>query len=749
MALDDIYYVLFRHKWKIIILFVFGVLAAGVIYRIKPPDYQSRAELMIKYVVDSTSPGSAGNDSHMQSTDPEGQAIINGEMEILTSLDVAKKVAEDIGPEKILARLGGGHDLMQAAGIVNARLHVAQLTKSSVIALDFKYPDPDMVQPILSQIISEYKKKHIEVHQPGGGYYDFFSAKKDELKNELARIDTELRNARTNAGVVSLDDAAKEYAKALDKTGQDLRDAEVEMASRTFSLNQMVSPSFSKPLATNVDTNTLSKPEPPIPAAVAEQYASVSRHLAALLAKDEDYGKQGFSEGGTLRTSNRAEIKAAETQRQKLEEENPRLKMVETQSLSAQVSAQPAQPLSVDSSINLPNQAIQIAKLQNKIDYLKLMLGKLRSDAEKIADLQPQVLELERRKKDVEDRFQFYEKNMDGAGVNDAVGAGKAPNITTIEEPKPPGRDWSKRYKAMGMLVAAGLGGGLAWAFLIEFYLDTSIKRPKEVKTKLGLPLFLSIPEIGRNGRRRALTNGRLLLKDSEGATTAAVANVSPTGAARLEVAPWDPNHSLRPFYEALRDRLLGYFEARNLTHNPKLVAVTGSGKGTGATTLAMGLAASLSETGDGNVLLVDMNLEHGASQHFHKGKPDCGLDGVLEDATRKTAMVQDNLYVVNANSNGEHLPRILPKRFASLVPKFKASDFDYIIFDMPPISQTSITLRLAGFMDTVLLVVESEKTSRDTVLQAGALLAEAKANVNVVLNKTRSYIPARLHQEF
>ena len=121
----------------------------------------------------------------------------------------------------------------------------------------------------------------------------------------------------------------------------------------------------------------------------------------------------------------------------------------------------------------------------------------------------------------------------------------------------------------------------------------------------------------------------------------------------------------------------------------------------------------------------------------------------MLEDETRETALVQENLYVVNANSNGDHLPRILPKRFASLVPKFKASDFDYIIFDMPPISQTSITLRLAGFMDTVLLVVESEKTKRGSGAAGRLVAAEAKANVNVVLNKTRSYIPARLHQEF
>jgi len=67
----------------------------------------------------------------------------------------------------------------------------------------------------------------------------------------------------------------------------------------------------------------------------------------------------------------------------------------------------------------------------------------------------------------------------------------------------------------------------------------------------------------------------------------------------------------------------------------------------------------------------------------------------------------------------------------------------------MPPVGRTGVTQRLAGFMDMMLLVVEAEKTNRDVVRQASHLLSESKANVSVVLNKTRTYIPPRLHQEF
>jgi polysaccharide biosynthesis transport protein len=142
------------------------------------------------------------------------------------------------------------------------------------------------------------------------------------------------------------------------------------------------------------------------------------------------------------------------------------------------------------------------------------------------------------------------------------------------------------------------------------------------------------------------------------------------------------------------------------------------------------------------------MTQGQGSAQHFQRGTP-IGLDQLFD--TRNSAFVQDNLYVVSEHSGQERLAKGMPQRFNQLVPKLRASDFDYIIFDMPPVNQISITPRLAGFMDMVLLVVESEKTDRNLAEQAAALLAQSKTNLGVILSKTKSYVPSRLHhdQEF
>jgi polysaccharide biosynthesis transport protein len=65
----------------------------------------------------------------------------------------------------------------------------------------------------------------------------------------------------------------------------------------------------------------------------------------------------------------------------------------------------------------------------------------------------------------------------------------------------------------------------------------------------------------------------------------------------------------------------------------------------------------------------------------------------------------------------------------------------------MPSLGDTSSTLPLAGFMDTVLLVVEAERSNREAVKRAYEQLA-AKTKVSVVFNKSRSYVPRWLGGE-
>jgi uncharacterized protein involved in exopolysaccharide biosynthesis/Mrp family chromosome partitioning ATPase len=736
LTLDDVYYVLFKHKWKIIICSAAGLLAAVALVVFRPPVYESEAKLFIRYVLDSKSPSPTPDGSRMISP-YDGQTVINSEIEILNSLDLAEQVVDAIGPDKILAKAGGGKDRVQAANVVRNGLVVEVPNKSNVMRILFLHPDPEIVQPVLTGLIDSYFKKHAEIHQAFGVVDDFLSQETDQLRSQLAQTEEELRQARNKAGVISLEDSKKDYTDQIAKIRQEMFDAEAELAEYQSSLKAVTpaAPSGAEP--TNAEPAAASLP--------LDEYRSISARVDELWKKERELAAQ-FTDENTLVKGIREQIAEAEQSKRTLEEKYPALTR-----LGAAVSNSGAQR--GGNSIDVGAVRAQVAAIQSKIDVLSGQLDQIRKEAGTMDQMDATISELQRKKKLEESNYQYFSSSLEQARIDEAVNHGKLSNISKIQAPSPPFRAPPGSPKRIAMIAIGGVVLGLGWAFLIELFLDRTVKRPIDVQMKLRLPLFLAIPDVNRNGRRRLAEADKeksraLKPADSGAAPVPAVDGPSADNGSQA-VEPWSSKLPLRPFYEALRDRLVMYFEVRGITHKPKLIAITSAGRSAGVTTTAAGLAATLSETGDGNVLLVDMNQEQGAAQQFCQGRPVAKLEEALYK--KDSALVQDKLYVVTETeaANGSKLPRILPKRFTSLVPKLKVSDYDYIIFDMPAITQTSVTPRLAGFMDMVLLVIESEKTDRQLVQQSCALLAESKANVSAVLNKTRTYVPPRLHQEF
>src|SRR5215468_8683110 len=90
IALGDIYYILFRHKWKIIVLGALGVITAAGLYLKAKPVYGSEAELLVRYVIDSKI--KPGGDSEVRQLDPRGDNLLNSEVRIFTSFELATNV---------------------------------------------------------------------------------------------------------------------------------------------------------------------------------------------------------------------------------------------------------------------------------------------------------------------------------------------------------------------------------------------------------------------------------------------------------------------------------------------------------------------------------------------------------------------------------------------------------------------------------------------------------------------------------
>lgn len=724
LTLEDVYYVLFRHKWLLLGLTGLGALAAVGVFLSIPTTYVSNAKLAIRYVLDTKSlPANSKDTGEVQVPNAGGDNLINSEMEILRSFDLAQQVADNLGASNILAKLGGGTNRLAAAAVIARGVKVEAVPRSMIIDVSFESKDPELAQPVLNGLIESYKKLHAEVHRARGD--EDVQKRTDELRTHLMDTEDKLRRLKASVGekagvsIASLEDAQKALNDQMFKIRDELLAGEAELAERQAAFKQFGA-------LPSAPTNSVA-PEAEVPADDLDQYKGYCGDLGSLRDKEDRYRKELLTDSHPMVVTLRKEIDRVEKLKKALEDKYPKL-----------------------TGLNLPTTGTSVGADDSAVSAARINALKARTNAltQQLVAVQQSLGELEKAAPDLEqlqlqrelDRTSYL-SNLASSEKERAYAAwwdsGRASNIGIPQTPSPPAKA-ARKSKVMLMAFLGAIFGPIALVFGVELFLDPRIKRRSDVENKLHLPVFLTIPDLNHNGHARLapkpVTDPPSSADKSELALPAAGSQATLNG--------------LKPYCEALRDRLMFYFHARNMTHKPKLVGVTSSSRASGATTIAAGLAAALSETGDGNVLLVDMNVPGAAAHPFHNGKPGCGLPELLEGGKREEAMVNPNLYVVSASDAPGKAGAFLPKRFSDLLPKFKASDYDFIIFELPPVSQTSASANLAGMLDMTFLVLESEKTHKETAKRAAAMFAEAQANYATVLNKTRNYLPGWLRQE-
>lgn len=746
ISLGDIYYTLFRNKTKIILCTLLGIAVGVAIYLSAKPTYLSEARLFLRYVDKVTTAASLtenarNSDVQLLSTRTDG--IIASELQILTSRDLIASAVENVGPEKFVVDPDNVEDPaaipIRATSQVLNNLSVQVPRGSTIIKVSYVSEDSTLVQPVLNELISEYLSRHIETHRSSSGSIDnFLSQQTDKYRAQLSQSEEDLRREMNKAGLDTVENGISSKLAQIQRIREDIFATQAELAEHEATLLQ---------LSGEIDLAKLESDE--LPQATSPASASDYRILVSRLASLRDQEttlRVQFTEESILVKEIRTRIEEVEREKQALEAAHPLLAQ------APELGGSGINPIGIDPR----SEAARVAALRSRLKTLEQQKGIIQAELDQASSGQIVIKELLRRIKLDEANYNNFLARLEQERINESFGgSGDVSGISIVQSPSPPLLAKSKIIPLAAGAAIAGLAFGLAWAFAIELYFDRSIKRPFDIRKVVDIPLFISIPDEtkrlkARKGKKSEKKKLMELYFDQEANGEAQrKANGDPTSALDIKGLSQGLDSPLYPYYEALRDRLIGFFESRNLTHSPKLIGLTGLGEAPGVTTIAAGLANCLSNTEESNVLLVDMTIGQESSRQFYKGREICNLDEALE--TNASAHIKDNLYVVKENSGTADslLPRVLPKRFGHLVPKLKASDFDYVIFDMPEVSPISVTPRLASFMDAMLMIVESEATASSALLHATKLMEQSNENLGVVLNKTKAHGPKFLQEEF
>ena len=100
--LRDILFALFKRKRTIILCALVGIVAAGAVYFLYPPVYESQAKLLVRYVLERSAIDPIEAEKAAAASSNYTDRVIDAEIEILTSWDLAVQVAEAIGPKRLL-----------------------------------------------------------------------------------------------------------------------------------------------------------------------------------------------------------------------------------------------------------------------------------------------------------------------------------------------------------------------------------------------------------------------------------------------------------------------------------------------------------------------------------------------------------------------------------------------------------------------------------------------------------------------
>ena len=245
-----------------------------------------------------------------------------------------------------------------------------------------------------------------------------------------------------------------------------------------------------------------------------------------------------------------------------------------------------------------------------------------------------------------------------------------------------------------------GLGMGIGLAFFLE-YLDTSVKTLADVEKFIGVSVLAVVPKI--SGLLHKMEGGR-----SPDAET----------------------------YRTLRTNI----DFHKPSPDANTLTVISGGPGEGKSTTLCNLAVICANAGS-NVLVVDADLRRPTQHKFFDVDGSVGLvnyvngDKEFEDIIQQTPV--ENLWLIPAGSTTKDPVAILSShRLVEFIARAK-TQFDFVLFDSPPILGLSDGSVLSSIVEMTVMVVQHRRFPRASLLRVKQAVLNVGGNLTgVVLNR-------------
>ncbi len=692
---------LFLRHWKLIAATVLVVVVVALVKTfLTPPVFRAAAILSVER--EKMALGDLGIGEGMLSMrDPD---FIPTQIRMIRGRDVVEHVvnsreegrAAGKGPDAEAAR---ELEVARMVRATSAQLDVNAVAGTSLIEVAYRAGTPkeaaDMANAVADSFVAWSRDSRIE---EAGEVSRFLESQIEQLKKDVQQKERKLADFGRSRDIVSMDPGTNVSMQKLEAFNKDYAAAVADRVNKEARLQQV--------LATSPET--IAGQDPAVATARAEQQKLEREYAEKLSIWKPDFPamkqlKARIQKGQVYLESTAKEAAQREREKARVELESAKKR---EEVLRGVLRSQTSETLGQNvNAVEFGNLRVEISASRTLLETMLKKQAEMEVAARMAGTRKSSARVVERAAKPEYRFFPSYRANLQKALI-------------------------------LGLVLGAGL------VLLIDF-LDRSVRTQDQVEKFLKLPALGVIPAIGSGagsrygygygygyGHRKKKAAAKAEGKEAGGATGQDEGSV--------ELIPHTtPRSVVTEAYRAFRTLLL-LSRAGGL----RSVVITSAVPGEGKTTTALNLAVTLAQLGR-KVLLIDADLHKPRIHTVLKISNRKGLVSILAEGAKLgdvlQATVVPNLSVVPAGPLTPNPSGLLASDAMKALMARITTEFDYVVFDSPPVQPVADALLLGASTDGVVLTVLGGRTSREVVAKARTKLQRANVLIlGVLINNLR-----------
>jgi polysaccharide biosynthesis protein PslE len=466
-GVKEFFYVFFKHKRKIGIIFCSVVIAIVILSFVTPAAYQASTKVLIKFGRENTYTPAVAAPGGAPPVVIDGfrrEEQINSEIEMLKARNLIEKVISVVGIEKLYPDLrprSGAETARQmerAVVLFEKKLTVVGVKKSNVISIKFEHSDPVIAAQVLNVLVDVFVEQRLVAYREPQSF-GFFGEQVRMLGEKLKRSEKDLELFQTQQNIAALEEQKAALLRQISDGTLDLSRTSAELSEhrgKKVSLEgHSGAPGAGSQFGKETDLNL-------------QAISAIRARLSELKLKEAELLGR-YTPESVLVTNVRREIQKAE---ELLAKEEKTYHDKEVKSIGHAMEG-----------------------LRQKEQTQRQHLAGLQGELRRINGLEMRHKELVRQSKLDEENYQLYVRKTEEGRVSNAMDLQKMVNISVVEPAQPPIKP-AKPRMFLNIILAVFMGGALSIgaAFFSE-HSGRTINNKDDAEGTLGISVLAAIPE--------------------------------------------------------------------------------------------------------------------------------------------------------------------------------------------------------------------------------------------------------------